>query len=187
MSSSDTTTIEAHHELSPHYHEIVGALTYTLHQYGINLLLAQCGGQDDDPLKRLEMIARSRICDGIVITDMKDDDPRPALLEKAGLPFVVRGSSSRPGVVAVGVDNFQVGYQAVDYLARLGHRRIAFYNIGHDLMSGLGRYNGMCAARDETGVTIEYNNDAHYEDGIYNAGQGASECARLANGYLCRG
>ena len=158
-----------HHELSPHYHEIVGALTYVLHQHGMNLLLAQCGGRDTDPLTALEELARSSACDGIVITDMRVDDQRPALLSKIGLPFVVRGSSPVPGVVAVGVDNFQVGYQAISWLSRLGHRRIAFFNIGEDLMSGRGRHLGMRAAQSQTGVEIEYRDDAHYDDGAYAA------------------
>ncbi len=158
-----------HHELSPHYHEIIGALTYTLHQYGINLLLAQCGGDDQDPQDVMEEIARSRTCDGMVITDMRVDDQRPQILESAGLPYVVRGSSPKDGVVAVGIDNFQVGYQAVAYLHSLGHRDIAFFNVGHDLMSRQGRLQGMCAARDALGVTIEYRDDAHFKHGIYNA------------------
>jgi DNA-binding LacI/PurR family transcriptional regulator len=157
----------AHNELSPHYHEIVGALTYTLHQYGMNLLLAQCGGGETDPLMALEEIARSRTCDGIVITDMRVDDQRPELLQRVGLPFVVRGSSPISGVAAVGVDNFQAGYQAIAYLTSLGHRRIAFFNIGADLMSGRGRYQGMCAAQQQTGAIIEYRDDAHFDDGAY--------------------
>ncbi len=158
-----------HHELSPHYHEIIGALTYTLHQYGMNLLLAQCGGADTDPIDTMEEIARSRTCDGMIITDMNVDDARPSMLQAAGLPFVVRGSSPVPGVVAVGIDNFQVGYQAIAYLHQLGHKRIAFFNIGQDLMSGRGRFRGMCAAREQLDVTVEYRDDAHYKHGIYDA------------------
>lgn len=162
---------EAHHELSPHYHEIIGALTYTLNQYGIHLLLAQCGGTDADPLAMMEQIARSRTCDGMIITDMLVDDPRLAILEESSLPYVVRGSSPKAGVVAVGMDNVAVGYQAVTYLYSLGHRRILFYNIGRDLMSGQRRFEGFCQARDELGLAgmAEYRDDAHYEDGVYHS------------------
>lgn len=158
-----------HHELSAHYHEIIGALTYTLHQYGINLLLAQCGGEDQKPQDVMEEIARSRTCDGMVITDMRVDDERPRILEQAGLPFVVRGSSPTGGVVAVGIDNFQVGYQALAYLHGLGHRKVLFFNIDPHLMSGQGRLAGMCAARDALGLTVEHRDDAYYKHGTYNA------------------
>jgi len=162
---------DGHQGLSPHYHEIIGALTYTLHQFGIHLLLAQCGGEDVDPIDAMEQIARSRTCDGMVITDMKLDDRRPDILDDTGLPYVVRGSSPKPGVVAVGMDNHRVGYEAVRYLGSLGHKNILFFNIGRDLMSGQRRFEGFCQARDEFGLqaTAEYRDDAHFEQGVYNA------------------
>ena len=162
-----------HHDLSPHYHEIIGALTYTLHAYGINLLLAQCGGAGADPVDVMEEIARSRACDGMIITDLRVDDQRLDILERAGLPYVVRGSSPKPGVVAVGIDNFQVGHQAISYLAGLNHRRIGVYNVGEDLMSGRGRREGIYAACAECGdaLTLEYRDDVHYKTGVYEAVQ----------------
>jgi DNA-binding LacI/PurR family transcriptional regulator len=163
--------LDSHHELSAHSHEIIGGLTYALHQYGIHLLLAQCGGPDVDPVESMEQIARSRMCDGMIITDMYVDDKRPQILEESGLPFIVRGSSPKPGVVAVGMDNAAVGYQAIQYLYNLGHKRILFYNIGRDLMSGAGRYNGYCRAINEFGIEdfVEYRDDAHHENGVYNS------------------
>jgi len=132
-------------------------------------LLAQCGSPETDPLVAMEQIARSRTCDGMIITDMLVDDPRPQMLEETGISYVIRGSSPIPNTVAVGMDNAAVGYEAVSYLYGLGHRKILFYNIGRDLMSGKGRFEGFCKARDETGLgkTLEYRDDAHYEDGIY--------------------
>lgn len=169
--AASSQTAQSHRELSAHYHEIVGALTYTLHEYGMNLLLAQCGSPNQDPLDALEELARSRSCDGIIITDLRVDDRRLEILGRAGLPYVVRGSSPRPGVVAIGADNFQVGYQAITYLHGLGHRRIAFFNIGPDLMSGQGRYRGFRAACEQLSLTntIEYHDDAHYDNGLYEA------------------
>ena len=162
---------DSHHELSAHSHEIIGGLTYALHQYGIHLLLAQCGGLDVDPIESMEQIARSRMCDGMIITDMYVDDKRPQILEESGLPFIVRGSSPKPGVTAVGMDNAAVGYQAIKYLHGLGHKRILFYNIGRDLMSGQGRYEGFCKATTELGIseTVEYKDDAHHENGVYSS------------------
>ena len=73
-------------ELSPHYHEIIGGLTYTMSQFGIHLMLAQCGGPETDPLVKMEEMARSRTCDGMIITDMLVNDPRPEILAGTGLP-----------------------------------------------------------------------------------------------------
>ena len=156
-------------ELSPHYHEMIGSLTYTLNEYGLHLMLAQCGGRGVDPVAAMEQLARSRSCDGIIITDIMVDDPRPEILRRTGLPFVVRGSSPVLGMNAVGMDNIAVGYEAVRYLHGLGHRRIVFYNIRRDLMVGQRRYEGMCKAVGEFGLaeTLEYHDDVHHENGVY--------------------
>lgn len=156
-------------ELSPHYHEIIGGLTYTMNQYGIHLMLAQCGGAGIDPLAKMEEIARARLCDGMIITDMLVDDPRSEVLDRTGLPYVIRGSSPRPSTAAVGMDNIAVGFGAVEYLYTLGHRRILFYNIRRDLMVGQKRFEGMDRARTEMGLhkTLEYRDDIHHKDGVY--------------------
>ena len=160
---------DAPDELSPHYHEMIGSLTYTLNEYGIHLMLAQCGGRDVNPVAAMEQLARSRACDGLIITDMFVDDPRPQILKETGLPFIIRGSAPEPGSVAVGMDNVAVGYEAVRYLYSLGHRRILFYNIRRDLMVGQRRFEGMCLARAEFGLeaTLEYHDDVHHENGVY--------------------
>ena len=156
-------------EMSPHYHEIIGGLTYTLSQHGIHLMLAQCGGRDVSPISAMEQLARSRAFDGLIITDMFVDDPRPEVLDRTGLPYVIRGSSPKNNSVAVGMDNVAVGYQAIEYLYKLGHRRILFYNIRRDLMVGQRRFEGMCMAREEMSLhaTLEYRDDIHHRDGVY--------------------
>ena len=156
-------------ELSPHYHEMIGSLTYTLSEYGIHLMLAQCGGPNVNSIEAMELLARSRSCDGLIITDMLVGDPRPAILDKIGLPYVIRGSAPKAGPAAVGMDNVAVSYEAVRYLHALGHRRILFYNIRRDLMVGQRRYEGMCQAREEFGLheTLEYHDDVHHENGVY--------------------
>ena len=158
-------------ELAPHYHAMIGSLTYTLNGYGLHLMLAQCGGRGVDPVVAMEGFARSRVCDGLIITDMFVDDPRPEILKRIGIPYVVRGSAPRPGSVAVGMDNAAVGYEAIRYLYGLGHRRILFYNIRRELLVGQGRYEGVCRARDEMGLhgTLEYHDDVHHENGVYEA------------------
>lgn len=152
--------LDSRAELSPHYHEIIGALTYTLAEWGLNLLLVQSG---EDATVVLERLARTRACDGVLITDLQVDDPRPDLLERIGLPYVIRGSAPRSGLTAVGMDNTAIGYRAVEFLRRLGHRRIFFQNIGQTFMSGKGRRDGFLRAVQEFGL----EETARYEDSVY--------------------
>lgn len=152
--------------LSPHHHEIIAALTSTLAEHGLHLLLHQWSPTDTDSLVRL---ARAHICDVLILTDMRQDDPRPALLKEMGQPFVVRGTASEPGVLAVGMDNRAVGRLAVETLASYGHRKILFHNIGRDLISGEGRYQGCRDACAKLGLdtTLRYVDHIWGEEGLY--------------------
>ncbi len=158
--------LDSTRELSPHYHEIVGALTYTLNEWGLNLLLVQC---DEDTTPCLDRLAGGRSCDAVIITDMQIDDPRPAMLTRLGLPFVIRGSAPQPGMIAVGMDNVAVGYKAVEFLQRLGHRRILFHNIGRGYLAGQRRYEGHARAAAEFGLaeTVLYEDEVYKEEDMY--------------------
>jgi LacI family transcriptional regulator len=153
-------------ELAPHHHEIIAALTHTLTEQGLHLLLHQWSQETNGALLRL---ARARTCDVLVLTDMRQDDPRPTFLRGLGQPFVIRGSAPEPGMLAVGMDNQAVGRLAVETLVRYGHRRILFQNIGRDFMAGEGRYQGCQAACAEHGLTetLHYEDAVWGEEGIY--------------------
>ena len=151
--------MDSSRELSPHYHEIIGAMTYTLNEWGLHLLLSQ----SENAEKTLTELARSSLCDAIVLTDMMVNDARPDLLEQLGLPFVIRGSAPRPGLIAVGMDNTEVGYRAVEFLRRLGHRRIFFQNIGRAFLAGERRYQGFRRAV----VEFDLEETVLYEDILY--------------------
>ncbi|WP_309714430.1 LacI family DNA-binding transcriptional regulator [Armatimonas sp.] len=107
--------------LSPHYHEIIGGLMGALAQQGLHLLLHQCPYETADSLMSL---ARAHTCDVLILTDIRKNDPRPALLHELGQPFVIRGSAPEPEQLAIGMDNQAVGRLAIETLAGYGHRKI---------------------------------------------------------------
>jgi DNA-binding LacI/PurR family transcriptional regulator len=64
--------------------------------------------------------------DGVVLVDLQAKDPRIAEIERLGLPAVVIGGPGRHGSLAsVWADDRKAMLSIVDYLAALGHRRIA--------------------------------------------------------------
>lgn len=71
-------------------------------------------------------IARSKRVDGVVVADLRANDPRPELLEELDLPFV---TLNRPEVASSGpavcLDDRQGVGDAVTHLVGLGHRAIA--------------------------------------------------------------
>lgn len=67
-----------------------------------------------------------RRVDGVLVTDLRLDDPRVGLLEELGMPAVVVGGPGHHGdLSAVWTDDAAAVTVALEYLAALGHRRIA--------------------------------------------------------------
>lgn len=64
--------------------------------------------------------------DGVIITDIRRRDPRPALLQRLGLPAVTLNRPSRTGATpAVCLDDSAGVTAALEHLIALGHRHIA--------------------------------------------------------------
>jgi DNA-binding LacI/PurR family transcriptional regulator len=73
-----------------------------------------------------ERLAADRRVDGVLLTDLRHDDPRPGLVRRLGLPAVVVGQSEwGDGLTSVSLDDRPAYVAAVRRLAELGHRRIA--------------------------------------------------------------
>jgi DNA-binding LacI/PurR family transcriptional regulator len=79
----------------------------------------------DEQEKNLVQTLREKQVDGLIITST---NPKGAIIKSLtdeGFPFVLLYSTVRKGSVsAVGIDNYQGGYQATDHLVKLGHERI---------------------------------------------------------------
>ncbi len=158
--------------LAPHYQEIIAAVTVALHEHGFRLLLAQLTG---DPQAALKKLAQARSCDGILLTDIRVDDPRPALLQGLHFPFVIRGSAPQAGVPAIGVDNQQVGRLSIETLVGYGHQRILCQHIGKDYMAGLWRQQGAREAAEAAGIAsaVTHDDTLSGEEGGYQLARAA--------------
>jgi DNA-binding LacI/PurR family transcriptional regulator len=94
-------------------------------------------------------VAQSKRVDGVIVADLRVDDPRPGLLADLDLPFV---TLNRPDVPSVGpavcLDDQQGIKDAVNHLVWLGHRVIAH-------VAGPGNYLHANSRRDEWRRMIE--------------------------------
>ena len=71
-------------------------------------------------------MGRARRVDGIFLIDLRIEDKRVLVLEELGLPAVVIGGPGHHGrLPAVWSDDGSAMAMVVEYLAALGHRRIA--------------------------------------------------------------
>ncbi|MFC4031390.1 LacI family DNA-binding transcriptional regulator [Streptomyces polygonati] len=67
-----------------------------------------------------------RRVDGVLLVDLRERDPRLALLAELGLPGVVMGhASDAPGLPSIWIDDGAAVRETLAYLAAMGHRRIA--------------------------------------------------------------
>jgi DNA-binding LacI/PurR family transcriptional regulator len=77
-----------------------------------------------------------RRVDGVILMEIRLDDPRVTQLQKADMPFVSIGRTARPeGTWWVDVDNEYLINRCVRHLADLGHRDIALINRSPEMLA----------------------------------------------------
>ena len=109
----------------PFFPSFIAGLETVLSERGQALVL-QVVHDHERELASYRRLADDGRVDGVFVTDLLVDDPRPALLAELGLPAVILG----PGLgeafwPAVGVDDRPGIAAAVEHLVELGHTRIA--------------------------------------------------------------
>lgn len=118
----------------------LAALQRRLIESGKVLLLAS---SEYDPAQEAAELAAmiARGVDGVMIVGAQHDAQLYELLERRGIPFVETWScAAARGRPCIGFDNAAAMARIVDYLADLGHRRIA-------MVAGIATHNDRAAAR----------------------------------------
>lgn len=109
----------------PYFMRVVAGIERTLASRGVALLLATVGDTETE-LDTYRRWWAARRVDGVLLFDMRTDDPRPALLQELDAPAVVLGAQrAYPGFPGTRVDDRHPMQEAVTHLVELGHRRIA--------------------------------------------------------------
>lgn len=94
---------------------------------------------------------------GVIVQFPRVDDPRPALLDQLGLPFVVHGRMRNyPAPYSwVDVNNQRAFQRAAGFLLQLGHRKIALLNGDEALDFAVSRRAGFRTAMAEADISPE--------------------------------
>jgi DNA-binding LacI/PurR family transcriptional regulator len=110
--------------VEPFFMELVSGIESVLAAPGYALMM-QVVADADAELKVYRSWWGERRVDGIIVVDLRGDDPRVALLEELALPSVVVGGPADVGSLPhVWADDAAAASETVGYLAALGHRRI---------------------------------------------------------------
>ncbi|MFF5970719.1 LacI family DNA-binding transcriptional regulator [Streptomyces sp. NPDC012769] len=111
--------------LEPFFGQLLSGLQAALSTRGTALQLLVV----EDTAAEIEVYRRwtsEHRVDGFVLVDLQVRDPRVPVLEELGTPTVVLGGPGRHGrLPAVWADDREAMTSIVEYLAALGHRRIA--------------------------------------------------------------
>lgn len=121
---------------SPADYEYVQAASSYVEQHGYQLLMWP---NPVDDLEALRRIASQRLVDGIILMELGQNDPRPAILRELGMPYVLLGRTADENESAwVDADFSLWGPLALERLRRYGHRDVLFisqpdaaYNSGY--------------------------------------------------------
>lgn len=99
----------------------------------LDVLLSPAG---DDHDRSFERIVGERRVDGVILMEIRLDDPRVRRLQAVRLPFVTIGRTARPQDTCwIDVDYTTLVARCVDHLADLGHRRMALINRSAELVA----------------------------------------------------
>ncbi|WP_129662606.1 LacI family DNA-binding transcriptional regulator [Phytoactinopolyspora endophytica] len=112
------------HGLSGAALEFVTAAAEAAREQGYHLVLWPIG---NDEVSETRDLIQQRLADGVVVMEVRLEDPRVTLLGQSTTPFTLIGRTAEPA----GLDHADIDFDAtvagaIDHLVELGHRSIAF-------------------------------------------------------------
>lgn len=135
----------------PFYPSFMAGAERALVAAGRTLTLSVLGPDRDEAAHYRALVADRRV-DGVLIGDLRPDDPRLDLLAELGLPAVTLGRTGDPRFPAVTVDDAEGVVATVRHLLDRGHRRIAMVAGPRDLVHGARRADALRAALAAAGL-----------------------------------
>lgn len=120
--------------------------------FGLALQFVADSAEEIDVYRRWH--AERRV-DGVVICDVRQDDPRIDCVRQLGLPAViVGGPRDTPAVANLWIDETTAAAKLAQSLATLGHRRAVHMSGPADLLQTHARIAALQAACVEVGISV---------------------------------
>jgi DNA-binding LacI/PurR family transcriptional regulator len=118
--------------------------------YSLQMKIVETTDAEIDTFRRWS--AQRRV-DGVIVVDLRPEDPRIPALEEIGLPALVVGGPGHHGSLpSVYVDDADATRLLVDHLAALGHTRVARVAGDEDFLHTVQRDRAFTARCDELGI-----------------------------------
>ncbi len=144
-----------HEMVNPIFADFIAGAGEIYSDNGYDLLLSVVN-DEDEAASYHKLVSRGAV-DGLIVHGPKVNDPRIALLQELGVPFVVHGRSTEvaENYSWVDVNNMRSFQRATEFLLDLGHRRIALLNGLADMDFATRRGSGYEAALEGRGVQVD--------------------------------
>ncbi len=156
MAIGHVIPVSTHHEMvNPVFGDFLAGAGAHYAEAGYQMLLSVVPDTEEAATYR-DLKARGSV-DGVIVHAPRRDDPRIALLNEIGLPFLVHGRSSgaaRP-YPWIDVDNRRAFERATRFLLDLGHRRIGLVNGPEAMDFALRRREGYAQALAAAGLQAD--------------------------------
>jgi DNA-binding LacI/PurR family transcriptional regulator len=111
--------------IEPFFMQLISGIEAELAGTGTALLLQVTDDAEAEAAAYRRWWGECRV-DGVILVDLREEDPRLGLLAELGLPAVVLGHpGSGAGLPSVWIEDGAAVHDTLDYLVALGHRRIA--------------------------------------------------------------
>ena len=141
--------------LEPFFMEFIAGVESELARRTIALTIQLVGDVRDEINVYRRWWGEHRV-DGVLVVDLRVEDPRVDELARIGLPAVVVGGPVKNGALpAVWHDEAGVVVEAVQYLAALGHRRLAHVTGVGDFVHTVQRAAAFRGAIQDLGLHAE--------------------------------
>ena len=153
MAIGHVIPVSTRHEMvNPVFADFISGAGEAYLRAGYDMVLTMTDDADQAQVYR-DLRARGSV-DGVIVHGPRCDDPRIALLNEIGIPFVVHGRST--GTTQpyswVDVNNRRSFQRATDLLLDLGHRRVALLNGPEGMDFAIRREGGWRMALEARGV-----------------------------------
>lgn len=157
---------------NPFYADIIKGIEDTAVEKGYNILLCETGSNPEREEIYFNLV-RNRLADGVISMDPAVNKARlNELAEK--YPIVQCSEYDRSGKISyVTIDSKAAAYQAIKYLIRIGHKKIALINSDKKYLYARDRYKGYISALKEYDLPINKNWIYNVENVSFDDGQQA--------------
>lgn len=157
----------------PFFPSFIAGVERVLSERGLVLVLSFVESVEAESASYRSLAADRRV-DGVFLTDLREDDSRPALLAELGLPSVTLGRMPGSTAPAVVMDDTHGITEAVAHLVEAGHVDIAHVAGPSHLLHGARRRAAFLAACEEAGI-----GGARVLETDFSAARGAEATDRL--------